>query len=440
LLAEHGGDPTKAFSVVEQARGRVMTDLLISGNKTSPESLATEKNIALIRLRLSKAHSDKDIQQLRDQIFLAEQSRSITPELSILKAREHQVITSRQLQDSLSVSEALLEYVVDDPVSYCLVITRTSIRIVKMPAKQTLSALVMAYLDRLKAKERADDDARHLYDALLGELPELQGTKQLIIVRDGQLHLVPFDALVEPSGRYVVESQTVAYAPSATSFFLLRTSPKSSALGLLAVGGVPYQQSGTKLGDLPSSRDEALGAAAALPDRSNTLLLGTEATETAFKKSVNHRIIHLAVHAIANNSSPDRAALVLLSDPQHGEDGSLYPSEIVQLPLDADLVVLSACDTAVGPIEGEEGISTLARAFLLAGTRTVVSTLWSIDDDSTLYLMKVFYAELARHKSAPEALRVAKRSMLKAFGARKAVPYYWAGLTVEGLAPPPMEQ
>jgi CHAT domain-containing protein len=441
LIAEHGGDPTKGFTVVEQARGRVMTDLLMSGDKTSPESLATEKNLARLRLQLTEAHSDKDIEKLRDQIFLAEQSRSVTPDVSILKAREHQVITSRQLQDSLSSSEALLEYVVDDPSSYCLVITRTSIRIVKLPAKETLSPLVVAYLDKLKAKERADDEARHLYGVLLGALPGLEGAKQFIIVRDGQLHLVPFDALVEPSGRYVVESRTVVYAPSATSFFLLRSAAKrkSSAQGVLAVGGVPYQQSGTGLGDLPSSRDEAVGAAAALPNPSNTLLLGKEATETAFKKSVNHRVIHLAVHAIANNTSPDRAALVLLSDPQHGEDGSLYPSEIVQLPLDADLVVLSACDTAVGPIEGEEGISTLARAFLLAGTRTVVSTLWTIDDDSTLYLMKVFYAELARKKSVPEALRVAKRSMLNKFGPSKAVPYYWAGLTVEGFAPAPTE-
>ena len=180
-----------------------------------------------------------------------------------------------------------------------------------------------------------------------------------------------------------------------------------------------------------------MDAARALPNPSNTLLLGKGATESAFKKSVHHRVIDLAVHAIANETSPDRAALILLSDPQHGDDGFLYPSEIVQLPLDADLVVLSACDTAVGPIEGEEGISTLARAFLLAGTRTVVSTLWTIDDDSTLYLMKIFYAELARGKSAPEALRVAKISMLKKFGPRKAVPYYWAALTVEGLAPPP---
>ena len=154
LIAEHGGDPAKAFTVVEQARGRVMTDLLMSGNKTSPESLATEKNIARLRLELTGAHSDKDIEKLRDQIFMAEQSRSVTPEVSILKAREHQVITVRQLQDSLSNSEALLEYVMDEPASYCLVITRASARIVKLPGEQALSSLTIAYLDKLKAKER----------------------------------------------------------------------------------------------------------------------------------------------------------------------------------------------------------------------------------------------------------------------------------------------
>ena len=343
------------------------------------------------------------------------------------------------MQNNLSPSEALLEYVVDEPASYCLAITHATIGIVKLPGKQALSSLVLTYLRKLKAKERADDEARHLYDVLVGGVTGLQGAKQLIIVRDGELHLVPFDALVERSGRYVVESRAVTYAPSATSFVLLRMSSprKSSAQGLLAVGGVPYQQSATRLTDLPSSRDEALAAAAALPNRANTLLLGSEATETAFKKSMNHRIIHLAVHAVTNEGRPDRAAFVLLSDPQHGEDGFLYPSEIVQLPLDADLVVLSACDTAVGPVEGEEGISTLARAFLLAGARTVVSTLWTIDDDSTLYLMKVFYAELGRHRSAPEALRIAKKKMLQDFGPRKAVPYYWAGLTLEGFAPLP---
>ncbi len=439
LIAEHSGDATKAFNVVEQARGRVMTDLLMSGNRTSPESVANEKNIARLRLQLTAAHSNGDIEKLRNRVFLAEQFRSVTPETNILRAREHEVITVQQLQANLSESEVVLEYVMDEPTSYCLVITHERVQILKLPGKQTLSPLVIAYLKKVNAKEPAHDEARHLYDVLLGGVPEIEKTKQLIVVPDGQLHLVPFDALIDVSDRYLVESRRVVYAPSSTSFFLLRTISRAKARleGLLAVGGIPYGKSDSKLGDLPSSRDEALAAAAALPNRRNVLLLGKDATETAFKNSIDHRFIHLAVHAIANETIPEASAFVLLSDRLHGEDGYLYPSEIVQLPLDADLVILSACDTAVGPIEGEEGISTLSRAFLLAGSRTVISTLWSIDDDSTLYLMKAFYEQLAHNKAAPEALTMAKRKMLKTFGSRKALPYYWAGLTLEGFAPAP---
>lgn len=454
LIAEHGDDTAKAFAILEQVRGRVMTDLLISGAKTSPDSIAAENKIAQLRLKLMTVHSDRDIKQLRDAIFLAEQSRSITPEISILKAKEHQTITLAQLQGNLSPSEAVLEYVIDDPASYCLIITRKKYRIAKLAGKQTISPVVAAYLKEVKAKHAAHAEARKLFQLLLDLVPEAQTKQQLIIVRDGQLHLVPFDALVDIHHRYVVESQTVVYAPSATSFFLLRTAPRPRRAdqSLLAVGGVPYEKSGLKqsavtrgfndtgLSDLPSSEDEARAAIDALPNRMNSLLVGNNATETALKKATNHGMMHLAVHAIANEARPDRAALVLLSDPPNGEDGFLQTSEIVQLPLNADLIVLSACDTAVGPIEGQEGITTLSRAFLLAGARTVVSTLWSIDDDTTLYLMKDFYAELARKRSPTYALRIAKQNMLKTFGPTKALPYYWAGFTVEGLAQPPAEE
>lgn len=453
LVAEHIGDAAKAFAVVEQVRGRVMTDLLLSGVQTSPQSRAAEKEIARLRLKLSAAHSDREIRELRDAIFLTEQSRSIAPEISILRTKERQSVTLAEVQKSLAPSEAVLEYVVDDPASYCLVITRDRARIAKLASKQTISALVTAYLTEVKAKRPGHNEGRRLYDVLVEPIAEANSKEQLVIVRDGQLHLVPFDGLMDSHNRYLVESRTLVYSPSATSFVLLRTAaqPKKTARALLAVGGVPYNGSGLKpsavtrgysatgLFDLPSSRDEARAAAAALPNRSNTLLLGENATEFAFKKAINHRIIHVAVHAIANEARPDRAALVMLSDPSEGEDGFLQTSEVVQLPLNADLVVLSACDTAVGPLEGQEGISTLSRAFLLAGARTVVSTLWSVDDDTTLYLMKKFYAELARHKRAPDALTTAKRAMLKAFGPTKALPYYWAGFTVEGFARPPIK-
>lgn len=452
LVAEHINDTDKAFAIIEQVRGRVMTDLLMAGGNTSPESLEAEKKIARLRLKLTTARSDREIRAIRDEIFLAEQSRSITPEISILQSNVHRAVTLKQLQSSLSPSEAVLEYVVDDPASYCVVVSRESSRIVKLPGKQTISPLVSAYLSEVKAKHSAHDEARHLYDVLLDPIPEAKNKEQLIIVRDGQLHLVPFDALLGRNNHYVVESQTVVYSPSASSFFLLRSAarPKTSAQTVLAVGGVPYDRSnltqsavtrgynGSALSNLPSSREEALAAAAAFPSGSRMLLLGDDATETAFKKTSNRRVIHLAVHAIANETRPERSALVLLSDPAHDEDGFLQASEIVQLPLNADLVVLSACDTAVGPLEGQEGVSTLSQAFLLAGARTVVSTLWSVEDETTLYLMKDFYGELNRKKPVPDALAAAKRTMLKTYGT-KAVPYYWAGFTVEGVAAPPIK-
>src|SRR5206468_12078482 len=129
---------------------------------------------------------------------------------------------------------------------------------------------------------------------------------------------------------------------------------------------------------------------------------GSSATKSAFKRTdlPQYRLIHLAVHGFASTAHPDRAALVLLSDPSVGEDGFLQASEIVQLRLNADLVILSACDTAVGPVQGEEGIATLSRAFLLAGARNVVSTLWSVDDTFSTFLMQQFYKHLAAGEPA----------------------------------------
>ena len=300
----------------------------------------------------------------------------------------------------------------------------------------------------MKAKLPAISEARSLYDALVRPIRETAQRDTLIVVRDGQLHLVPFDGLREVSGRYVAETRTVIYSPSATSFYLLTGQKRPRTRNaLLAIGGVPYERSlmnrsGLSRGfnrngfvDLPSSADEVRIAQAAFRREKSELLLGASATEAAFKAAslTDYRVIHLAVHGFADSTFPDRAALVLLSDRSAGEDGFLQASEIVQLRFNADLVVLSACDTAVGPLQGQEGIANLSRAFLLAGARTVVSTLWQVDDSSSLFLMKRFYAHLSGNPSAASSLTAAKRDMLRTFG-RKALPYQWAGFTVEGAA------
>jgi CHAT domain-containing protein len=411
--------------------------------------LETENEISRLRLKLLAARSDRQIRELRDAIFLTEQRRSITPEVSILKTRTHNPVTLAALQMQLAPVEALLEYVVDDPASYCLAVTRDSTRIHKLKSKAMISADAGTFLQEVRAKRNGQAEARRLYADLIDGLPEVKTKARLIVVRDGPLHLVPFDALLDSNNHYLVDSLIVTYAPSASSFFFLRSKRRRNAAtqGVLAVGGVPYDRSGLKasnlvrgfsgagLANLPNSEDEARVASSAVPSPANTLLLGDDASEWAFKNAIKHRIIHLAVHGIANEINPEGAAVVLLSDPAKGEDGFLQASEVVQLPLDADLVVLSACDTAVGPVQGQEGIANLSKAFLLAGARAVISTLWSLDDNTALYLMKEFYAQLAHGTSAADALVAAKRRMLKQFGEAKAVPYYWAGFTLEGFVP-----
>ena len=454
LIADHFNDSRKAYAIIEQVRGRAAADLLAAGSVAPLAAKRTERAISQLRLKLMAARSTDEVRSLRDQIFMTEQTRWVTPGVSILKTKSRETVSLEQIQQALAPSVVLLEYVIADPSSYCLTISRNEARIVRLEAKVRIEPLVAAYLKAVKAKLPALAESRALYGALLAPIRETAQDRTFVIVRDGQLHLVPFDALRDPSGHFVVETRTVIYSPSATSFHLLleqKQRERTGRNGLLAIGGVPYSQSpinrsGLPRGDdrgsftnLPSSADEVEIAQAAFSKRESKLLLGTNTTEAAFKaaKLAEYRVIHLAVHGFADPTFPDRAALVLLSDRSAGEDGFLQASEIVQLRFDADLVVLSACDTAVGPLQGQEGIANLSKAFLLAGARTVVSTLWQIDDSSSLFLMKRFYAHLLEKRSTASALTAAKRDMLRTFG-QKAVPYRWAAFTIEGAATRPL--
>jgi CHAT domain-containing protein len=448
LAAQHFHNLPEAYGIVEQVRGRVLADLLMAGSTRSVQAANAERTIARLRIKLMSPAPARDVQRIRDQIFQAEQTRWINPDISILKARVRDTVELPRLQQSLSPSVVILEYVVADPASYCLVVTRSTSRIVELAGKQRLDVLVESYLKTVKAKQPAEREGRMLYDALLAPVSEAKQKPDLVIVPDGRLHLTPFGALVDKDGKYVLEAHSVTYAPSATGYFYLSAlakRPRSLSHTLLAVGGVPYsggelqQVAATRgfdpdhLSDLPASADEVQAAELAVHDASNTLLVGPAATESAFKNAdlAHYRYIHLAVHGFASDVDPDRSALILRSDTARGEDGFLQASEIVQMRLNADLVVLSACDSALGPIQGEEGIAALSRAFLLAGARSVVSTLWSVDDTFSSFLMKQFYGHLAADVEPATALAEAQRDMLRRYG-RVAVPYYWAAFQIEG--------
>ena len=125
--------------------------------------------------------------------------------------------------------------------------------------------------------------------------------------------------------------------------------------------------------------------------------LWDDATEAAFKNQSlsRFRVIHFAVHGLVSTKYPERSALVFRPDPDAHEDGFLQAREIVSLPIRAELVTLSACATGTGKINGEEGVASLVRPFLIAGAKSVVANLWNADDDFTRTLMKEFYTQLA---------------------------------------------
>jgi CHAT domain-containing protein len=168
---------------------------------------------------------------------------------------------------------------------------------------------------------------------------------------------------------------------------------------------------------LASAQAEVLDAARLLGPRS-VVLTGDQATESGVKAQNlgSFGILHFAVHAFADPKFPERAAIVLLNDAAAGDDGLLQAREIGQLRLNAGVVVLSACDTSVGAALGQEGILNLARAFLLAGAQSVITTLWAVSDATSTALMRRFYENIAAGQDVAEALMQGKSAIIERFG------------------------
>lgn len=202
----------------------------------------------------------------------------------------------------------------------------------------------------------------------------------------------------------------ISYLPSLT-LFERRRSAHHGALGrrVLAVAdALPPAGDTRRLRALPASRIEA---AAVARHATSTLLMGKDATEKAIKSEAGsgYPILHLATHAILDETVPERSAVVLADSAD--EDGLLQAREIYQLPLQGALVVLSGCKTADGQVSGAEGLHSLARAFLHAGGRTVAGALWELPDSGAADLVLSFYRELERGRDAAAAMSRAQRAV-----------------------------
>jgi len=356
--------------------------------------------------------------------------------------------------------EALLEYSVGDSSTSLWVVTRRAARHLVLPPRATLRARAEIFRrglgDPTGAERRSTLNAsRALYRALIEPAEgDLAGVSHLIVSADDALALIPFEALlsrdvvaeyaVPGPGSYLLERFTVSYVPSATVLAALRPASTARvvvALGDPRFGADPDAVAGPALAPLPNTAAEVASLRALAGSRRFVALTGSDATRArllALPELPEAGLLHLATHGLADENEPGRSGLWLAPDaspasapgPPAGP-GFLAVDDILGLSLHSELVTLSACETGLGRLERGEGVLGLTRAFLVAGARSVVVSLWRVNDRSTARLMEGFYQGLLQRGLAREAaLAEAKRALLAASETRS--PYYWAPFVMVG--------
>ena len=248
--------------------------------------------------------------------------------------------------------------------------------------------------------------ARNVYELLIGPaLPHIKG-KELIIVPHGVLHYLPFQARYSSQGKYLIENYSVNYLSSASLLQFTTAKRKTKGEKVPAFGNPDL---GDPNKNLQFAEFEANQVRVLYPE--STVLLRHEATKLKAKDLSSHYdILHFAAHAELKGDDPLSSAILLAKD--GGDEGRLEVREVFGMDLNASLVVLSGCETGLGKLSSGDELVGLTRAFIYAGTPSVVASLWKVDDSSTAHLMSSFYKNL-KTMSKVEALRQAQLGLIK---------------------------
>jgi len=396
-----------------------------------------------------------------------------------------------EIQQALDPDTVLLEYLLGDERSYVWAVDSASIAGYALPGRAMIEDLIRQVYPRVArettavppgGRGRADEvlrrTTRELSRVLLGPVAPHLGNKRLVVVADGALLYVPFTLLDSPLSpdRPLLVDHEVVHLPSMSSLLTMRRTRKSAVPGSPSVGIIAdpvfapddsriagrqaraeavataeaVGDSSRVRSDLARSaadggvvrfprlrftREEAAGIAALVPNERRFQALDFAASrETASSdRFARQTILHFATHGLINSAHPELSGLVLSLVDSRGrpQDGFLRLHDIYNLKLDAALVVLSACQTALGKDIRGEGLIGLTRGFMYAGAPRVVASLWAVEDRATAELMKRFYeGMLIRGLTASAALRDAQLALRR--DRRWSDPYYWGAFVLQG--------
>lgn len=443
------GRAEEAFLAAEKLRARSYLDLLGRGQPPIRNEIQRSKETNLQRRirELQKNLEDESVKPIPDQrrllvenyskqlqdaereyeVFLDDLSKS-DPDYAAVRALK--IPSGDEVRQLLPAATALIEYVIGEQDLVIFLITNEGLRAKSVPIASAQLQSKVETLRDLMLRNTTNEwklPAASLYKTLIAPVEDegwLKDVKRLYIIPHAILHYVPFALLCRGNGnRVLVDDYVLAYLPAAAALGHVEKSVEASN-SVLAMA-----PSSTRL---RYTEVESKSVSGFFP-KQHTLLLGTHATESSFKRlSGGFDVIHLATHGYFNKANPLLSGLMLEADAS--DDGRLEVHEILGMNLKATLVTLSACDTALGSgyfseVPQGDDLVGLTRAFLSTGTPSVMATLWEVNDRSAVRFMDNFYGRLKQTDKAT-ALADAQRAMRSSVAYRH--PYYWAAFVLVG--------
>jgi CHAT domain-containing protein len=458
LLIEEG-NTFAALQYAERAKARLLLDVLRGGRAEIARAMTDaekqrERDLSAVIAKLDSqlaregGHASPELLDQRNEatLDLDEFHASLYqghPELRVKRA-EFAPLQMAEIGDLLHDADtALLEYTVTRDAVYLFAIARDGsgkphVESYTLRDPSGIAAQIEHFRAQLAARDlQYKATAQSLYNRVLGPASVvLRRKKRLVIVPDGSLWSLPFQALLSPQGRHLIEQAAIFYVPSFTAAHAMLTLPRAQSRPdrvLLALGG-PASTAGFTA--LPESVREVRQIGELYGTKAGTVMTGSQADKERWKaQAPEYRILHLATHGVLNSNNPLYSYLVMNRVAGTQEDSVLSAREILGMNLDADLTVLSACETARGKFRFGEGLIGMSWAFLVAGTPTTVVSQWKVDSASTSSLMVAFHRSLKASGTAPlsgraEALRGAVLALLQTPEYRH--PFYWAGFAMIG--------
>ena len=417
------GDREEAFNYSERARSRVFLDVLGSKAQLSraksgllEEERSLQERIASVKARLTDEEPGEQRENVRRELreaesaynaFLSKVRKQDKEQASLMTVEP---LTVKAVQELLDPGTTLIEYFVTNSNIHVWVVEKEKSQYLNVPLRrEDLSKQVKALRESIYAlgeKEKFSEVSRSLYKSIIQPLLSHIGGKEMIIVPHDVLHYLPFHALLSPDGKYLIERYPIYYLSSASLLQFTKEKRRAGKSDKVLALGNP------DLGDPKMNLDfaelEAKEIQGLYPQ--STVFLKKEATEEKSKTlSPQYDILHFATHAELSEEDPLSSAILLAREGK--EDGRLEVREIFGMDLHASLVVLSACETGLGKLSSGDELVGLTRAFIYAGTPSVVASLWKVEDSSTAALMASFYKNL-KTMSKVEALRQAQLALI----------------------------